>query len=297
MTNFLCNIWNVSHGSSAFLRTPNERTILFDAGASDDFSPAQHLNKQYGLNCKDKKLTWLIISHPDRDHIKDLPNVYKLLCPRILSRNKNIPPDLIYPEGTDDLQEPLKTYKEMDEKYNSPIGDDLKNPPASNWGDVLVESFFCKPDQLKNYPDDHLKNNLSLVSVVHYRSFEIVLPGDLEPLGWDALIDNTEIEGKVGKGDIRILVASHHGRRSGIRTDDEEIYDRFLKIMKPHLAIMSDKWGNETTDREAYESNCLGYKVYSQSEKSHIDVKVLTTKTNDFISIRYEDDNPTVVIP
>lgn len=299
MSEFICNVWKVEHGSAAFIRTatPNDRTILFDAGCSDDFPMAEHLARTWKLNTTTNRLGWLIISHPDRDHIQDLPNVYSLLSPRIFSRNGTIPKEIVYPEGIIDLKEPLSTYKLMDDKYIDDISEDWKNPPASNWGGVLVERFCCIPEWLSGCPEERLKNNLSLVSYVKYGSFEIVLPGDLEPLGWDVLLDKTKILDYIGQADIRVMVASHHGRSTGIRNPDGTVYDRFLKTMKPHLVVISDKWGSEKTDREAYLPDCLGYRVYNKTTEEFQDEKVLTTKTNDYISIRYSKGNPYVIIP
>lgn len=293
MTEFICNIWKVELGSVAFLQTPNNRTVMFDAGCSDDFSPAKHLEDNWGI----ERLDWLLISHPDRDHIQDLPDIYSLLYPRVLSRNKTIPENLIYPSGTENLKEPLKTYREMDKNYIHPISDDLKNPPAENWGEVLILSFYITPEHLEGCSKNHLKNNLSLVSVVKYGIFEIVFPGDLEPLGWWALLNSTKIKESVGLGEVRILIASHHGRRSGIRTEDGKVYDSFLKVMQPHLVLISDKWGNETTDPEAYRPYCLGYGVWSNTDKDFYNADVITTKTNNFVSIRYDYGNPLVVVP
>lgn len=266
---------------------------MFDAGSSDDFSPAKYLKETYSLN----RIDWLIISHPDRDHVSDLPNVYPSLHPRVRSKNPTIPTRLIYPSGTDNLTEPLKTYKIMDEKYKPPIADDLKNPPAANWGGVLVEHFYVKPEQLEGCPDDHMKNNLSLVSVVKYEDFEIVFPGDMEPLGWDAVLLHTKIASSVGIGQIRILVAPHHGRKSGIRTEDGKIYDTFLKAMKPHLVLISDKWGNESTDPDAYRPHCLRHEVYCITDKALHPADVITTKTNNFVIIQYFQGAPVVLVP
>ena len=77
MGDFECIIWKVEHGSAAFLRTPNNRTMMLDAGCSENFSPAQHLKKYYNIDSKDNRLYKLIISHPDRDHIRNLPDVMR----------------------------------------------------------------------------------------------------------------------------------------------------------------------------------------------------------------------------
>lgn len=293
MGDFNSIVWKVEHGSAAFLRTPNGKTVMFDAGCSDDFSPTQYLNQNYGLNRETNRLDKIIISHPDRDHIRDLPNVYELIYPRILVRNNKIPKNEVYPSGTSSLQEPLKAYKSMNEKYIYDIGDGDKNIPVSNWGNVFIETFSCKPEDLSECPKDKMKNNLSLMTYVQYRETEIVFPGDLEPVGWIALLENTNIKDYVGKSNCRILVASHHGRESGICYEEEgkkSVYDDFLNLMQPHLVIISDKWGNETTVPEIYRPYCETYPVYSRSNENTEWKEVLTTKTNDYIRISFTGD-------
>lgn len=299
MDDFQCVIWKVEHGSAAFIRTPNNRTIMLDAGMSDDFSPANHLKSNWGLNNSDKRLDEIIISHPDRDHIQDLPYIYFLLYPKILSRNKSIPESIVYPNGALNLIDPLKTYNEMNKEYIYELSPEDKNLPISNWGDVLVETFHCKPEHIPSCPEDRIKNNLSLLTYVRYKDIEIVFPGDLEPLGWDSLLDYTKIQDYVGKAKIRVLVASHHGRKSGIRYSDGSVYTRFFNRMRPHIVIISDKWGNETTDPEAYRPHCLGYHVYFRGKNEVKSTEILTTKTNLFVKILYPyaDQYPFISAP
>lgn len=298
MTEFACVIWKVEHGSAAFIRTSNSKTVMLDAGSSEDFSPAGYLSTKYSLNAKDKRLDKVIISHADRDHITDLPQVVKLLSPRILSRNISISSEILYPDGTVDLKDPLLTYKKMDENYNAEIGESDKELPVENWGGCLIKGFCCSPCQLIDCSREKIKNNTSLLSYVGFNDFEIVFPGDLEPLGWDALIANTDIKDYAGKAKLRILVASHHGRKSGIRCSDngqDKVHDKFMNLMKPHLVIISDKWGNETTDPEAYRPYCLGCNVYFKNECKTERTKVLTTKSNLAVAILVTNGSTSVV--
>lgn len=93
-------IWNVEHGSAAFLQTPHGRTVAFDAGRSDDFSPAEHLKSNYeAFRDPHSRRDQLFVSHPDQDHINDLPRDCELLQPRIVTRNRTIPADCIYSNG------------------------------------------------------------------------------------------------------------------------------------------------------------------------------------------------------
>ena len=303
MGNFICVIWKVEHGSAAFVRTPNDRTIIFDAGSSDDFSPAYFLSSQYNYNATNKRIDKLIISHPDRDHISDLPNIRTALYPKILSRNKDIPESAIYASGVSDLKEPLKTYHEMDKWYNTPVTGYNTTEPISNWGNVLVKTFSCKPDHLGEVGQDKLKNNLSITSYVRYMDTEIIFPGDLEPIGWQALFENTVFTKYVGKAKYRIMVASHHGRKSGIyyTVDGKEYcYEKIFEVISPNLVIMSDKRGNETTVPESYRPRVDGglYVFSTESNKKEVK-KVITTKTNNYVLIVLQEDigTPSISVP
>jgi beta-lactamase superfamily II metal-dependent hydrolase len=300
MNSFECIIWKVQHGSAAFIRTPNDRTIMLDAGNSEDFSPALHLKNNYGLDAHTKRLDKIIISHPDRDHISDLPNVSKVLNPRILHRNNGIPDNIVYPLGTENLSEPLKTYKLMNDNYNRPLSDVEKSEPITNWGGVLVKGFSNSKENLTKCPDNSLKNNMSLVCYVKYKDTEIIFPGDLEPYGWWSLLTNTEFREYAGKATYRILIAPHHGRESGIcYTKDGKkcIYNPILEVISPDLVIMSDKRGNETTVPEKYRPYVnTGLPVYSGSKKISEIKKVITTKTNNFVFIQVSENNETFPI-
>ena len=60
-------MWNVQHGSAAYIQTPNGNHIVIDLGAGDDFSPLKHL-----WECGIRKLDHVTITHPHMDHIEDI---------------------------------------------------------------------------------------------------------------------------------------------------------------------------------------------------------------------------------
>jgi len=301
MGEFNVVVWKVEHGSAAFVRTPNGRTLAFDAGASSEFSPAKHLSASYGLDSYSNRLDYLFVSHPHSDHLTDLPTVYESLRPKVLSRNKSCPDDKVYKDGTDNLSEPFKTWKKMNDEYIHPVSGYEALTPDSNWEGVHFSTYCIEPEQLSDAGkgEGHLLNNLSLCVLVRYRDVEVFFPGDLEPAGWDALIDNTSVLDDVGGSDksLRVLVASHHGRASGIRNTDRTVYTRFLDAMKPHLVLISDKYGNDTTDPDAYRPHALGAKVYCKATESLEDKKVVTTKTNDYVRVNHDTTAPLVIMP
>lgn len=149
------------------------------------------------------------------------------------------------------------------------------------------QTFCCSPDELSE-AGAKAPNNYSLATVFNYHGLMIVFPGDLEPDGWDAMMDNTDFEQEVEKGTYRILVAPHHGRASGVRRN-QAIYTRFLEAIKPDLVIISDKYGNHSTDPDAYRGWANGLDVVVDGQ--WVRKEVITTKTNDCVSIQVEMNN------
>lgn len=272
-------IFNVGFGSCAFLKTSNNKTVLFDCASSEDFSPA-HTLEFWGIN-KEKRLDKLIISHPHNDHISGLTDVRKLNNPRMLQRNKGAIIDKLLPQSNE-RTESLKSFLDMNDSYNSKISASDEAEPITNWGDVLIKSFSCKPEHIDATSFNDM-NNLSLLSYVRYGDTEIVFPGDIEASGWDALLEHTDILKYVGKSKNRILVASHHGRKSGTHTP-------FLTRMNPNLVIMSDKWGSESTDYETYNRYIdgdglpIGKTVLGRENK-----KIITTKSGVWVKISSDE--------
>jgi len=275
---FVCNIWKVEHGSAAFVQTPNNKLILFDAGRSENFSPALHMYFNRGIKRVDK----LIISHPHKDHIRDLPHMLSMLPPASMVTNPYTPERLVYQSGKCNLQEPLTTWKSMEDQYTGSVPDTEKFDNPNGFGNVQFNTYFAHETQLPAGARENL-NNYSLMTTLRYRGLTIVFPGDLEPDGWDAILNNTNLSHNID-GNIRILLASHHGRRSGIRDSNGKVYSRFLDMFAPHLTIISDRRGNETTDPEAYRPYCKGLPVRTKGVVE--EKKVLTTKTNECVSIQ-----------
>ena len=78
-------LWDVQHGSAAFVETPNGTTFAIDLGTGSydgsdgEFSPLLRLKCKYGI----ERLDGLVITHPHRDHLDDIFNLDEL-PPRVL---------------------------------------------------------------------------------------------------------------------------------------------------------------------------------------------------------------------
>ncbi|UOY05774.1 MBL fold metallo-hydrolase [Muricauda sp. SCSIO 64092] len=86
--------WDVQHGHSTYIRTPNDRHIVVDLGTGDhsgndlEFSPLRHLRYNYRVN----QLDYVVITHPHLDHIDDILN-FDLLSPKVLHRPRQLTND------------------------------------------------------------------------------------------------------------------------------------------------------------------------------------------------------------
>ncbi|MCY4492095.1 MAG: MBL fold metallo-hydrolase, partial [Thaumarchaeota archaeon] len=116
MSNLCVTVWNVEHGTSIFIVTPNGKKVFLDCGSSSEFSPALEVNPK-----NKKKLDYLVISHPHRDHIIDLENIDLQFKIKVLSRNKKITPDVMRDDNPDIFDPPNDTiidkYFEISDKF------------------------------------------------------------------------------------------------------------------------------------------------------------------------------------
>lgn len=201
MLEFLCNIWKVEHGSSAFIQTPNNKKILMDAGRSDSFSPAEYLHSKWGLTEVDA----LVISHPHKDHIQDLPIMRSLITIKSRCWNPMTPERLIYPSGKQDLREPMLSWLDMSNKYTTSVPEDERITNPNFVGNVHINNFSVSEDNLIDSAKNNI-NNYSLLTTICYRGLLIIFPGDLEPYGWNALLNNSNLQNHLN-ADYKILIA------------------------------------------------------------------------------------------
>lgn len=273
-------VWNVEHGSAMFAQTPNDRTILMDAGSSDDFSPAEHLHTRYGLQSADL----FMLSHGDSDHLRDLPNIIRLIPPRVFHRNVTAPRHLIFPTDPPPV-DPLKSFDAFNMRYSSPVqpGDALEN--SANWGGVSI-STFC--NTAVNEFD--CLNDYSLVTILDYQGLSFVFPGDVESPGMAALMTYEPFMTATTPGDrYRVLIAPHHGHTAGV-------HQPFLDHFAPHLTIISGAWGDPHTDTATYTAASSGLRVRNRATNTATTCKVLTTKRNDSVLLQADAQNLTITV-
>jgi competence protein ComEC len=207
--------------------TPNGKHILLDIGTKANKSICKHLKEAYFKS--GGRPDYLVITHPHIDHIADLQNLYAYgITPRVLSRPKEAFP-LNYVSSDGQAQIALKNKaNEMNNSYNSPIAwDEDPSNPAYNGG-VKMTKF--SPSISTADVDD--VNNYSIVEVIEYGGFKIVITGDNPSRKLLEMMGKADFNSTIADADV--LLAPHHGR-------DSDFCKEFVEKVNPRLTIFSDK--------------------------------------------------------
>ncbi len=263
--------WDVQHGSAAFIRTPNGRSIAIDLGTGSYsgnnavFSPLLHLKTKYQID----SLDYVVITHPHTDHIDDIDNFNKL-SPRILRRPRHLSPDDIKAGNPKQDQNKVEKYIEIDNRFTSPVVEETNSVLPQNNGGVKFTFFSPTKCNKSNL------NNHSIITIVEYCGHKIIIPGDNESESWDELLGKPGFIDAIRNTDI--FVASHHGRESGYHP---ELFNYF----KPRLTIVSDGAETDTSAVNRYTKISTGWEVYKRSGGS-INRNCLTTRNDGPIVVK-----------
>ena len=100
-----------------------------------------------------------------------------------------------------------------------------------------------------------------------YGEVLIVCPGDIEPTGWREIWSQNGSCYKrlIDRASVRLLVAPHHGRRSGYS-------EEMMAQIRPHLALVSDAWGDAPTYR-AFRERPIGCRDNSGNQIRYVSTK------------------------
>lgn len=213
-------IFDVEHGACSLLQCDNGAHIMIDCGhnASTGWRPGSYLRRQ-GVDTLDM----LVVTNYDEDHVSGLPDLRKNVTIQRLWRNKTVSPDTLKRLKSEDGMGPgIDALVSMASTYTA-TGDPLDIPGVGR------QSFH------HDYPLFDDENNLSFVVFLKLNGIGFLFPGDLETKGWDLLLANNA-KFREAVADTKVLIASHHGRESGVCPDI------FLKYgCRPYWIVISDK--------------------------------------------------------
>ena len=202
---------SVGQGDSALVEFPYGKRMLIDGGGfyKEDFDVGERIIAPFLWKNKIKKIDYLILSHPQTDHMKGLNFIAKRFDVKEFRWNGEAGNDWTYTE----LMQALDTHHIKKFITNS------STPPLNING---VHISFLNPSQ-----GSHLDvNNNSLVVKLKYKDVSLLFTGDIGAAGESALLNQDKDIGAT------ILKVPHHGSRTSSTID-------FLNKVKPELAVAS----------------------------------------------------------
>ncbi len=263
-------VWDVKHGNAIYVKTPNNKNLVYDLGRgdysekSDDRSPLETLYDHYNI----RTIDYLMITHPHRDHIDDILNLDKFVVSS-LHRPRFLDKASVMQSISERDRLKFEKYFEFDERYNADASDSTTISNSENYGGLRIKVF-----QTSNLNNN--LNNRSLFSVLIYKGIKVIIPGDNEYESLDLLMKRDDFRDAVKNA--HVLIAPHHGRESAYHTD-------FVKLVNPLLTIISDGSLCDTSANSKYSAMSQGYNVYKNGE--FINRKLLTTNSDGEVYIDF----------
>jgi competence protein ComEC len=250
-------IWNVEHGDAILVKGPDENAVIDLGKHSNGFSPTEQM-KSHGV----ENIGFLMISHPDEDHIKDITTFFDEFSPNTLSRPKAATSYIehraenVYPDK-DEYQKIANKYLDIDDHYSGEVG---VSPTSSDRNQGLTfKSYKLSPTNIGLSPAGELSNDdggninsLSFLTVMKYGAFKLTTMGDLESDAIEQLLEKTHIQDRIKGTDV--LIAPHHGRNSSYTAD---LFD----VISPDIVAISDAGGTENSAADKYSDQATGKSV------------------------------------
>ncbi|MDU6361055.1 MAG: MBL fold metallo-hydrolase [Clostridiales bacterium] len=202
-------------GDSTFLRSPDGKTMLIDAGAPECAPQIIDYLEELGV----AKIDYLIASHPHIDHIGGMPEIIN-----------HFEIGKVY---TSALEYPTKTYenfiKAIEENKLECI--ELKEGDTFSFGDEVNVEVFNPTNPItyyEGYPEGSTQfvNNHSIVMKLNFKERSLLFTGDVyAPQELELVKKYSE------KLKADILKVPHHGA-------DTSSTGTFRKTIQPQVAIM-----------------------------------------------------------
>ncbi len=209
-------MFDVGQGDGIYIQTPNHKNILVDGGSSTKKKLGEYVLspglKYYGCNTLD----YVFLTHMDSDHYSGIKEL--LESERIRIRN------LILPGITN----PDDTYLEIEQlagKRKCKVYHMVENE------EMFIDNlhFTCFNPRQTAYDD---KNTGSLVLLLQYLDFDMLLTGDM-----DEAVETRLLREGLLSARVDILKVSHHGSKTAST-------EAFLNAVRPKLACISVGDGN-----------------------------------------------------
>jgi len=278
-------IFDVELGQCIWVTADDGSVMLIDCGhnATTGWRPSALLaERQIGW------LSQLAISNCDEDHASDLYHVLlRLGNPdgsfRIgyFNHNRTITPAVLRAMKDGEPGLGVRCVAHLYEKFGV-----LAPGEVAPLGPIAIRHYRNSyPQDFANPAVNGFSNNLSLVTLLHYRDIHMLIPGDLEEPGWRRLLLNADFRTELGT--VNVFIAPHHGRGNGYCAE-------VFRHCHPQVIIISDDRVQYDTQNGIYGSDeAAGLLMFDRFRPGLLNFQnryVLTTRRDT------TNDNPVIVI-
>lgn len=201
---------DVGQGDAIFIRTPGGSDILVDAGPDDSVLSCLESHMPFW----DRELELIFATHPDADHITGFKSVLKNYTVKAFNTSKKSKETKVFARIQELVQQKKTPFRYLFSGDSYSVSDG-----------VLIKTFWPTQEYVDSDTTGKLdSNSFSLVQTVSYRSFNVLLTGDIE-----AEILNNLFDPEVS---VDVFKLPHHGSKTGV---DEKTFE----IVKQSLSIIS----------------------------------------------------------
>lgn len=241
----LIEIHDVDHGACVVVTGPTGRRLMLDCGRSRarSWSPS--------VAYRGERIDTLMLLNLDEDHVEDMAGVWGHCPIGSVVTNPTIPGTALRRMKAEHGMGPgVRAALGVLESFGPGFVGDW----ANDLGGVQWHAFWNVYG--RDFTDT---NNLSLAVFVTYAGTTILFGGDLECAGWRQLLTLPAFRNRLAE--VKVLVASHHGRENG---QCPELFDH----MRPEVVIFSDGPKQYQTQETAcwYAQRVSGIPDLSRSE-------------------------------
>lgn len=267
-------VWDVQHGNAIYVKTPNNKNLVFDLGIGDYsgrnefFSPLAKLWHAYNV----RHIDYLMITHPHLDHIDDILNLDSFSL-SVLHRPKYLKKEDILKDVRNSDKAKFDKYFEYHERFI----ENISGTPSDTINNLNYGGLNFKFFNTSSVPLDNL-NNHSIITVLDYAGIKVIIPGDNEIASLNILMEQSNFKDAIKNCDI--LIAPHHGRESAYHSD-------FVNHANPRITIISDGSICDTSANAKYSANSRGWTIWKKGTTISAQRKLLTTNTDGEIYISF----------